>query len=221
MKTLKDFQTEGAVGTIVKKTAQGAAATGGAEAADTVMKDYRDVASTGNALATRAVQNVAAAPSVVAKAPKLAKFASGAAEFTGLGKGLLGKAAWPVTVGMAAYDAFKGYNAQPNAPTSTRIRNAGQNALSGVTFGIVPPPPGIKEEKVGKTLKQFREETINEEHDVELEPHPDKPGTHYRVRKISKKSGIKSDQLKAGETLNDTHVDDLKDMGYSVKIHNG
>ena len=64
-------------------------------------------------------------------------------------------------------------------------------------------------------------EDLDEEHDVELKPHPKKPGTHYIVHNISKKSGIESDQLKTGETLNDTHVDDLKDMGYSVKIHKG
>ena len=62
------------------------------------------------------------------------------------------------------------------------------------------------------------EEELTEEHDIELKPHPTKK-THYIVHKISKGSGIKSDQLKTGETLNDTHVDDLNDMGYKVKIH--
>lgn len=53
--------------------------------------------------------------------------------------------------------------------------------------------------------------------DVELKRHEN--GKHYIVHKIRAKSGITSDQLKVGETLNDTHVDDLKDMGYKVKIH--
>ena len=194
-----------------------------------------------------------------------------------------GKAAWPVTVGLAAYDAYRGYNAQPNAPTTTRLRNAGQNALSGLTLGLVPAPRGVNESTGNskmKTLTQFMAEAneasfveeqeeispemqaifdaineavgdrelseeefteifnyvvenlesaedtidedqdLNEAHDIELKPHPKKPGTHYVVHKINDKS-IGSDQLKTGETLSDTHVDDLKDMGYSVKIHKG
>lgn len=69
-----------------------------------------------------------------------------------------------------------------------------------------------------KTLGQFLEEaTLNEAADVELKPHEN--GTHYIVHKIHPSSGIESDQLKTGEKINDTHVDDLKDMGYKVKIH--
>lgn len=65
------------------------------------------------------------------------------------------------------------------------------------------------------------EEILDEEHDIELKPHADGKGTHYVVHKISKASGITSDQLKSGETINDSHVDDLNDMGYKVKIHKG
>lgn len=54
-------------------------------------------------------------------------------------------------------------------------------------------------------------------HDVELKPHSN--GTHYIVHKIGEKSGIEPDQLKVGEKISDTHVDDLHDMGYRVKIH--
>lgn len=61
------------------------------------------------------------------------------------------------------------------------------------------------------------EEDLQEGHDIELKPH--KNGTHYIVHKIHPKSGIESDQLKVGEKLSDTHVDDLHDMGYKVKIH--
>ena len=60
-------------------------------------------------------------------------------------------------------------------------------------------------------------EQIDEAADVELKPHDN--GTHYIVHKIHPKSGIESDQLKAGEKISDTHVDDLHDMGYKVKIH--
>lgn len=60
-------------------------------------------------------------------------------------------------------------------------------------------------------------EQIDEAADVELKAHPN--GTHYVVHKIHPKSGIESDQLKVGEKIHDTHVDDLHDMGYKVKIH--
>jgi sugar diacid utilization regulator len=74
------------------------------------------------------------------------------------------------------------------------------------------------EEKTMKTLSQFMEESaLLEAHDVELKPHAN--GTHYIVHKIHPKSGIESDQLKKGEKISDSHVDDLHDMGYSVKIH--
>jgi len=69
--------------------------------------------------------------------------------------------------------------------------------------------------------EESSEEILDEEHDIELKPHADGKGTHYVVHKISKASGITSDQLKSGETINDSHVDDLNDMGYKVKIHKG
>ena len=64
-----------------------------------------------------------------------------------------------------------------------------------------------------KTLHEF----LNEAHDIELKPHEN--GTHYIVHKIHPNSGIEPDQLQKGEKISDTHVDDLHDMGYSVKIH--
>lgn len=65
--------------------------------------------------------------------------------------------------------------------------------------------------------EQEEAEQIDEAADVELKPHDN--GTHYVVHKIHPKSGIESDQLKTGEKISDTHVDDLHDMGYNVKIH--
>jgi hypothetical protein len=211
-------------------------------------------------------------------APRLATGAVGT-----VAKGVLGKAAWPVALGMGVVDAYKGYNAQPNAPVSRKWRNAGQNVLAGLTFDqLVKPPKGIDEMTHGdrkmKTLHQFMaeaietlpedeqvqeniiteddiidsivealdgeqvteeefvelynrvveqlsseeildEEELAEEHDIELKPHSN--GTHYIVHKINPNSGIKSDQLKSGETINDSHVDDLRDMDYKVKIHSG
>ena len=67
-----------------------------------------------------------------------------------------------------------------------------------------------------KTFKEFL--TEESEHDIELKPHGDK-GTHYVVHKIHPKSGIGADQLAKGHVVSDSDVDDLKDVGYSVKIH--
>jgi hypothetical protein len=76
-----------------------------------------------------------------------------------------------------------------------------------------------EDEAVEDTVEEeeLDEEQLDEAADVELKPHTN--GTHYIVHKIHPKSGIESDQLKAGEKISDTHVDDLHDMGYKVKIH--
>ncbi len=77
--------------------------------------------------------------------------------------------------------------------------------------------PEEQEEADAEDDEELDEEVINEAADIELKPHEN--GTHYIVHKIHPKSGIEADQLKAGEKITDTHVDDLHDMGYKVKIH--
>jgi hypothetical protein len=54
---------------------------------------------------------------------------------------LVGKAALPLAVGMTAYDAYKGFTADPNASMSERFGNAGSSALSGLTFGLAGSDP--------------------------------------------------------------------------------
>ena len=60
------------------------------------------------------------------------------------GGGILGKAgrflgrALPWAAGgMAAYDAFSGFNADPNAAFGDKIKNAGSSAINGLTFGLL------------------------------------------------------------------------------------
>jgi hypothetical protein len=48
-----------------------------------------------------------------------------------------GKLALPLAAGMAVYDGYKGFNADPNATTGQKFKNAGRNVLSGLTFGLV------------------------------------------------------------------------------------
>lgn len=64
----------------------------------------------------------------------IARNAGTAGRFAGR---VLGKVALPLAVGMAAYDAYKGFNADENATTGQKFRNAGRNILSGLTFGLV------------------------------------------------------------------------------------
>lgn len=50
---------------------------------------------------------------------------------------VLGKVALPLAAGMAAYDAYKGFNADEKATTGQKFLNAGRNIASGLTFGLV------------------------------------------------------------------------------------
>jgi hypothetical protein len=60
----------------------------------------------------------------------LGRFAKGAGRFLGpVGLGL--------TAGMAAYDGFKGFNADEDATLGQRFQNAGRNIGSGLTFGLI------------------------------------------------------------------------------------
>ncbi len=52
------------------------------------------------------------------------------------GARLLGKLALPLAGAMAAYDAYQGFNADPNASFGGKMANAGKSALSGLTFGL-------------------------------------------------------------------------------------
>jgi|LakMenEpi03Aug12_release.lakeMendotaPanAssembly.Ray.scaffolds.fasta_scaffold16556_4 hypothetical protein len=51
-----------------------------------------------------------------------------------------GKLALPVTAGLAAYDAKKGWDVDPNATTGKKALNALQGAASGATLGLIPGP---------------------------------------------------------------------------------
>lgn len=57
----------------------------------------------------------------------------GAAKFAGR---LAGKAALPLAAGMAGYDAYKGFNADPNLSLGGKLMNAGKGVASGLTFGL-------------------------------------------------------------------------------------
>lgn len=105
------------------------------------------------AASSRAAADLAAKAAAKGKAAGMgSKALGGASKVAGLtskGVGLvgfgLGKLAWPVAAGVAAYDAYKGYNAQPHATFGRKVTNAGQNALSGFTLGAVSPPKGLQE----------------------------------------------------------------------------
>jgi len=72
---------------------------------------------------------------------RMARFGRGAMKLAkGAGR-VLGKVAAPLAVGMAAYDAYKGFTADSDAPLSERLKNAGSSAVSGLTFGLAGSSP--------------------------------------------------------------------------------
>jgi hypothetical protein len=143
--------------------ATGLAATGATGAAGLATTGAAGAAGLGTAgaagatgLGTAGAVGAAGATGAAAKSTGfLGKIASGASSLgskvgsvlskasPGLVKGLgfagrvAGKLALPLAAGMAAYDGYKGFNADPNATTGQKFKNAGRNVLSGLTFGLV------------------------------------------------------------------------------------
>ena len=62
-----------------------------------------------------------------------------------IGKGVLGKAALPLAVGIAGYDAARGWKADPNATVGQKFKNAGNSALHGMSFGLLGKDPTNEE----------------------------------------------------------------------------
>jgi len=77
-----------------------------------------------------------------------------------------GKLALPLTAGMAAYDGIEGFNADPNATTGQKFKNAGRNIASGLTFGMIDPtedkrPPTSKVNSENKAVTPVGGQTID------------------------------------------------------------
>jgi hypothetical protein len=121
--------TAGAAGAAGVGTAGAAGATGAAGAAGTAAAATKSTGLLGK-IASGASSLGSKASGLLSKAPGLAK---------GLGFAgrVAGKLALPLAAGMAAYDGYKGFNADPNATTGQKFKNAGRNVLSGLTFGMV------------------------------------------------------------------------------------
>ena len=114
------------LGTVGATGAVGAGTVGAAGAAGAAAKStgfLGKIASGASSLGSKA-------SGILSKAPGLAK---------GLGFAgrVAGKLALPLAAGMAVYDGYKGFNADPNATTGQKFKNAGRNVLSGLTFGMV------------------------------------------------------------------------------------
>ena len=121
--------TTGAAGAAGLGTAGAAGATGAAGAAGATGAAAKSTGFLGK-IASGASSLGSKASGLLSKAPGLAK---------GLGFAgrVAGKLALPLAAGMAAYDGYKGFNADPNATTGQKFKNAGRNVLSGLTFGLV------------------------------------------------------------------------------------
>ena len=81
---------------------------------------------------------------------KLSSKAGALSSILGPAAKILGKVAAPLAVGMSAYDAFQGFQADKNAGLGTRLMNAGSSAVSGLTFGLLGSSP---EEIAARTKK--------------------------------------------------------------------
>lgn len=81
---------------------------------------------------------------------KLSSKAGALSSILGPAAKVLGKVAAPLAIGMSAYDAFQGFQADKNAGLGTRLMNAGSSAVSGLTFGLLGSSP---EEIAARTKK--------------------------------------------------------------------
>lgn len=61
---------------------------------------------------------------------------AGAARFLSPLARVAGKVALPLAIGMSAYDAYKGWNADSSLSAGGKALNAGKSILSGLTFGL-------------------------------------------------------------------------------------
>lgn len=67
--------------------------------------------------------------------------AGGLGKMLGTGARVLGKVAAPLAIGMAGYDAFKGFTADKDASMGDKLMNAGSSALHGLSFGMLGSSP--------------------------------------------------------------------------------
>lgn len=125
--------TAGAAGAAGATGAAGAAGAGAAGAAGTAGTAAAATKSTGllGKIAGGASSLGSKAGSILSKA------SPGLVKGLGFAGRVAGKLALPLAAGMAAYDGYKGFNADPNATTGQKFKNAGRNVLSGLTFGMV------------------------------------------------------------------------------------
>ena len=87
---------------------------------------------------------------------KTGKFGLRAARFAGP----VGAAVGAVGLGLGAYNAFKGFNADPNASLGSKFKNAGSGFLSGASFGLFGSDPeeiaaqaAMQEEVAAETIE--------------------------------------------------------------------
>jgi hypothetical protein len=84
---------------------------------------------------------------------KIAGKMGGLSNILGPAAKIAGKLALPAAAAMSAYDAYKGFSADPTASFGGKLMNAGSSALSGLTFGLLGSSP---EEIAAKTKKDAK-----------------------------------------------------------------
>ncbi len=122
-------------------------------------------------------------------------------------KGVAGKVAAPLAVGMAGYDAYKGFTADPNADISTKLSNTGKSVLSGLTFGMAgTDAKTIKAQAAKKGMKEEVDESndlVNRGMlpDTSVIPAGKGFGDDLKKNKIINKAGKAIDDIKNSKVV--------------------
>lgn len=87
------------------------------------------------------------------------KFLGKAGGFLGKAGGLLGKVAAPIALLKGGYDAFQGFNADKNASTGQKLKNAGSSVINGLTFGLLGKDADQIKAEASKNVKETTKAT--------------------------------------------------------------
>ena len=124
-----------------------------------------------------------------------------------VGKGVLGKVALPLTAAMSVYDGFQGFNADKNASTGQKFKNAGSSVINGLTFGLLGKDADqIKAEATKKSPQVIQKETKKSPEVIQKETKP----TIDAIK----------ESTKATQQIGNAQAQSIQEVKYTGKIQN-
>lgn len=113
-----------------------------------------------------------------------------------IGKGVLGKVALPVTAGLAAYDAYKGATADPNAGLFEKVGNAGSSMLNTFSFGLAGRSADEIREDALATTESTIEQTYSSDNPLQMGPGDEKEYNNRleEINNANQPAGLKAAQ---------------------------